>query len=73
MRPQLWEQYKALVEYYKKEDIGIYDDTVDMDRAIVIADAYYGDTADLVTLCKAINMPVMIQNSLIIDYAEGMN
>ncbi len=73
MRPQLWEQYKALVEYYKKEDIGIYDDTVDMDRAIVIADAYYGDTSSLVTLCKAINMPVMIQNSLIIDYAEGMN
>jgi len=38
-----------------------------VDRAIIIADVYYGDASSLVTLCKAVNMPVMIQNSMIAD------
>lgn len=40
----------------KKKEIGIYDDTADMDRAIIIADAYYGDASSLVTLCKAVKL-----------------
>ena len=67
MRPQLWEQYQDLVDFYKKKEIGIYDDTADVYRAIIIADVYYGDASSLVTLCKAVNMPVMIQNSMMAD------
>ena len=62
MRPHLWDSYLELVKYYKNNDIGIYDDTVDMNRALIIADIYYGDPSSLVTLCRAINLPVMIQN-----------
>ena len=67
MRPQLWEAYEKIVARYKAEDFGIYDDTADMDRALVMADAYYGDSSSLVTLCKAIGMPIMIQNPYVIE------
>ena len=64
--PHMLEEYKKIVEMYKKDEVGIYDDTSDMSRAIIIADAYYGDPSSLVTLCKAISMPVMLQNPHVI-------
>lgn len=67
MKPQLYGAYEKIVESYKAEDFGIYDDTADMDRALILADAYYGDTSSLVTLCKAIGMPIMIQNAYVIE------
>ena len=67
MRPQLYEAYEKIVDIYKAEDFGIYDDTADMDRALVMADAYYGDYSSLVTLCKAIGKPIMIQNAHVIE------
>ncbi|MGN0403028.1 MAG: hypothetical protein ACI4HQ_12330, partial [Acetatifactor sp.] len=62
MRPMLWEAYNRLVEKYIADDFGIYDDSADLDRAIVLADAYYGDNSSLVQLCRSVKMPVMIQN-----------
>ena len=70
MRPFLWEIYKTVLEDFKQEDIGIYDDTADVDRAIVLSDAYYGDWSSLVLLCRRIGMPTMIQH---IDKNEGIN
>lgn len=67
MRPQLWEQYQKMVEMYKKEDFGVYDDSPDMDRAIVLADVYYGDPSSLVVLCHAIKKPIMIQKASILN------
>lgn len=63
MRPQLWKAYEKILEKYREEAWGIYDDTVDMDRAIALCDAYYGDTSSLVQLCKEAGKPVMIQNA----------
>lgn len=62
MRPQLWKDYERLVEQYRSEGWGIYDDTADMDRAIAVCDAYYGDESSLVPLCKEAGKPIMIQN-----------
>lgn len=62
MRPQLWEAYREVLEQYREAGWGIYDDTADLDRAIVLSDAYYGDPSSLVTLCRGVGMPVMIQN-----------
>ena len=62
MRPQLSEAYRNLVEEYKAEGFGIYDDTADLNRAIALADAYYGDGSSLVQLCQEKGMPVMVQN-----------
>lgn len=62
MRPQLREEYNQIVEWYKNEKIGIYDDSADFNRAIALSDAYYGDPSSVVQLCNQVGIPVMIQN-----------
>ena len=52
MRPALWQQYKSIVDKYRTEGWGIYDDTPELDRAIAISDAYYGDWSSVVWLYK---------------------
>lgn len=66
MRPALWEQYKAIRDHYISEGFGIYDDTADMDRAVALSDAYYGDASSIVHLYKATGKPVMMQNADVI-------
>lgn len=67
MHPELWEEYCEIVQKYKNEDWGIYDDTPDLDRAIAISDAYYGDGSSVVQLCQKAGLPVMIQNVDILE------
>lgn len=62
MRPRLWAEYDKLVRTYREEGWGIYDDTADMNRAIGISDAYYGDPSSLVQLYQKTGRPIMIQN-----------
>jgi hypothetical protein len=62
MRPDLWTEYEMLVKQYQKEGWGIYDDTPELDRAIVLSDAYYGDRSSVVKLCRKREIPIMIQN-----------
>jgi len=62
MKPQLWAEYEKLVQTYRKEGWGIYDDTADMDRAVVLSDAYYGDQSSVVQVYQETGKPVMIQN-----------
>lgn len=52
MRPQLWKEYEKLVKEYREAGWGIYDDTKELNRAIELADAYYGDPSSLVQLCR---------------------
>ncbi len=61
MRPELYTEYDRVVKNYKREGWGIYDDTSDIERAIALSDAYYGDWSSVVTLCQAAGKPVMIQ------------
>lgn len=61
MRPELYTEFNRIVEKYKQEQWGIYDDTADIERAIALSDAYYGDWSSVVTLCQAAGKPVMIQ------------
>lgn len=70
MRPQLWVQYHEIVEQYKTEGWGIYDDSADLDRAVVLSDAYYGDMSSVVELCRKKGMPVMVQNVLTSEKSE---
>ena len=51
-----------IVENYQEEGWGIYDETADIDRAIVISDAYYGDWSSVVEMYKLTEKPIMIQN-----------
>ncbi len=67
MRPELLEKYQRIVSEYKEKQVGIYDDTSDLNRAIGLADAYFGDPSSVVQLCQKAGMPVMIQD-VEIDY-----
>lgn len=62
MRPQLWEAYQAIRDKYLAEGWGIYDDTTDIDRAIVVSDAYYGDPSSVVQMYEMTGKPIMLQN-----------
>ena len=67
MRPQLWKKYKEIVERYRNEDWGIYDDTADVDRAVLLSNAYYGDGSSVVEIFRAVRKPIMIQNPNVTD------
>ena len=62
MRPQLWIEYDNIARKYIEEGWGIYDDTADVDRAIALSDAYYGDHSSVVQLYQQTGKPVMVQN-----------
>ncbi|MDE7132073.1 MAG: hypothetical protein K2O65_09790 [Lachnospiraceae bacterium] len=62
MKPNLWAEYERIVEEYRKEGWGIYDESADMDRAVVLSDAYYGDRSSVVQVYQQTGKPVMIQN-----------
>lgn len=62
MRPDLYREYMEIVKTFREENRGIYDETADIDRAIVLSDAYYGDMSSVVELYKATGKPIMIQN-----------
>lgn len=66
MRPQLWVGYQEIKDRYIEEGWGIYDDTSDVDRAVALSDAYYGDGSSIIQLCQMVGMPVMVQNVEII-------
>lgn len=72
MRPKLRDEYDEIVAEYKKQGWGIYDNTTELDRALILSDAYYGDNSSLVELCKSARMPVMIQNVEMIHVAENL-
>lgn len=61
MRLELWEKYSEMVERYKADGWGIYDDTADMDRAVCLSDAYYGDRSSIVELYRSKKKVVLIQ------------
>lgn len=62
MRPRLWVAYEKMLEEYWDGGWGIYDDTADLDRAIVLCNAYYGDGSSVIRLCREAGKPVMRQN-----------
>lgn len=62
MRPQLWEAYQAIRDKYLAEGWGIYDDTADINRAIVVSDAYYGDLSSVVQMYQKTGKAIMIQS-----------
>lgn len=62
MLPELLDKYQKIAQYYKEAGWGIYDESTDLDRAIAISDAYYGDWSSVVQLCQKAGMPIMIQD-----------
>lgn len=59
--PRIWEEYQHIVAQYVEEGWGIYDDTIEMEKAVALCDAYYGDASEVVQKCKENEKMVMLQ------------
>ena len=66
MHPELLAEYEEIVNAYRQEGWGIYDDTSDLERAITYTDGYYGDKSSVVQLYEKQKKPMMIQNVKIV-------
>jgi hypothetical protein len=55
------EPYQEIIAEYQKQSFGIFDASPDLDRAVILSDAYYGDPSSVVELFKVLGKPVMIQ------------
>jgi len=64
MRPWLEQEYAEIVNEYKAGGYGIYDDTVDLNRAIALSDMYYGDASSVMRLFEVAGKPIAEQFSL---------
>ncbi|MBR5509704.1 MAG: LicD family protein [Lachnospiraceae bacterium] len=62
MKRKLWKSYQRMVERYRREGWGIYDDAIDAKRAVEVCDAYYGDGSRVLQMCRRAGKPVMLQN-----------
>ena len=62
MLPELNDKYEDMLARYKSEGWGIYDDTADLNRAIAISDAYFGDGSSVVKLYETTGRPIMYHN-----------
>lgn len=62
IKPELIDFYMKIVEKYCKESWGIYDESDNLNRAIAISDAYYGDGGSLLELYRITGKPIMIFN-----------
>lgn len=62
MRPAYVREYCQLEEQYKKEAWGIYDDTPDVIRAVIWADAYYGGNSSVAYLYQVTGKPILIEH-----------
>lgn len=65
MNPIALEPYMHIMGKYRFEKWGIYDDTPDMDRAIALADAYYGTESSVVPIFIETGKPILILNTAV--------
>lgn len=63
MRPKAVSRYEELKDMFLRENIGIYDDTPDIENTIAVSDIYVGDGGTSVTMLFAIvGKPMFILN-----------
>lgn len=63
MNPDIAGRYRRIVDTYREEGWGIYDDTPDVHRAVAVSDAFYGDWSSLITMCYLAGKPAMRQDA----------
>ncbi len=61
--PGLWQQYRDLLQKYKEEAWGIFDDSDQPECAINLCDACYGDGGTVYNACRVRKKVVMLQDA----------
>lgn len=62
MYPAVAEEYCRIVAAYQEEGWGIYDQTPDMTRAVLWADAYYGDVSGVLWTFQTTGKPILLED-----------
>lgn len=62
MSPRMVRDYREMIEEYRSADWGIYDESGDVERAVAMADAYYGDEGELMKLFQETGKCIMVQD-----------
>jgi hypothetical protein len=62
LRPDILPEYTALIEQFRKETWGIYDEGPDPNMGMAICDLYYGGSSSLLTTYRATGKPLLVQN-----------
>ena len=70
MHPEVYAEYKGLVDQFKAEGWGIYDESPELHRAIAYSDAYYGDLSSVVTLYNQTGKNIVIQKFGAIQFED---
>ncbi len=66
MRPELLNTYLQLKQFFIHNQLGIYDDTSDMDSSIALSDVYIGDAwSSLVSLFGIAGKPIFILDNML--------
>ncbi|MBR1398351.1 MAG: CDP-glycerol glycerophosphotransferase family protein [Selenomonadaceae bacterium] len=65
LAPELNDRYQAIVNTYKQEGWGIYDDTSNFYRALVLSDAFFGDHSSIIFLYKTTGKPIFFNSPII--------
>lgn len=60
--PELWKAYREIAAKFQQENWGIYQEDIDLEIAVSISDAYYGDGCKMSHEMTAAKKPVMLQN-----------
>ena len=65
VRPELYQSYCQIVQEYREEGYGIYDESSDLHRAMAISDVYYGDGSSVAALWEKSGKPLLFEDSRI--------
>ena len=60
--PNLFDRFGAVLKKYFDMNLGIYSESDDIEKAVAVADAYYGDRDFIMYRVRKLGKPVMIQN-----------
>ena len=65
MREDQMQRYNEIVEAFKKEEWGIFDETGDLHSAIAWSDGFYGDYSSILLMFQVVGKPVMLADTTI--------
>ena len=60
--PDIFKKLHAKIEDFARKELGIYLESDDIEKAVAVADAYYGDRDEILYRVRKLGKPVMIQN-----------
>jgi len=63
MLPRLLQPYNDIVAQYQKQAWGVFDDSSDLHRALVMGDACYGDWSSTLTLFHSMGKPILLADT----------